>query len=183
MSHKKASVTILKKNAQTGEDQEISLAYLSRGRSFGEMAIMHESTRSATVRCDTRVAVLCIEREAFVDIFMHVDTGREPEHIVFLRRRVDVLAKWWPRGLDKLPFHNPKICFLTYFRKNYLVCANSCAQNEWIYVVKEGTCRILKALSSSRLVDSSATRSVVFPEYKHFGTFFAAFVQSKFFHA
>lgn len=156
---------MLKKNVLTGDDQEIILAYLSRGRSFGEMAIMHESTRNATVRCDTRVAVLCIEREDFVGIFMHVDSGHEPEHISFLRR-VDMLNFHWLAGIDALPYHNAKICFLTFFRKNYLICANSCERNEWIYVIKTGSCRVLKAISNSDLTRSKPTE---YPMLKYFG--------------
>lgn len=156
-----------RKHPITGEDTVTTVAYLSRGRSFGEMAIMHESTRNATVRCDTRVAVLCIEREDFVDIFMHVDSGQEPEHIVFLRS-LQLFVELWPIGLEKLPFHNPKICFLTFFRKNYLICANSCAQNDWIYVLKQGTCRVLKTISIGSGLES-VSKSTHYPDFKHFG--------------
>jgi hypothetical protein len=103
---------------------------------------MNESKRNATIKCDTNVSVLSIDRDDFVDIFMHVESGHEPEHISFLRT-VDAFARW---PVDQLPYHSPKICMLTYFRKNILMCANS-YQNDWIYVVKQGNCRILKSIS------------------------------------
>ncbi len=51
-----------------------------------ELAIMHSQKRNATVTCHTDVSVLSIDRDDFVDIFMHIEKGKEPEHISYLRK-------------------------------------------------------------------------------------------------
>lgn len=73
---------------------------------------MQGSPRSATVICHTDVAMLSIGRDEFVDIFMHVEKGKEPEHILFLKE-VELLKNW---PINLLPHNNPNICVLTYFR-------------------------------------------------------------------
>ena len=106
-----------------------------------ELAIMHQSPRNATVTCYTDVTVMTIDRDDFIDIFMHIEQGREPEHISYLRE-VDFLSDW---DIDKLPYNNPKICLLTYFRKGMVMCKDS-NKNDWIYVIKNGSCKVLKGL-------------------------------------
>ena len=77
-----------------------------------ELAIMHGATRSATVTCQTDVELLALNRDDFVDIFMHVERNREPEHIRYLRT-VDILKDW---PLEKLPWNDTRICLFMYFR-------------------------------------------------------------------
>ena len=73
---------------------------------------MHQSARNATVTCYTDVIVMTIDRDDFIDIFMHIEQGKEPGHISYLRE-VEFLSDW---DIDKLPYNNPRICLLTYFR-------------------------------------------------------------------
>ena len=73
---------------------------------------MQGTKRGATVTCKDNVELLAVGRSDFVDIFMHVEHEREPEHIAFLRT-IDLL-KLWP--VELLPRDNTKICMQTYFR-------------------------------------------------------------------
>lgn len=106
---------------------------------------MHGARRSATVTCKTDVELLAVSREDFVDIFMHIEKDREPEHIQFLRT-VDIL-KGWP--IEKLPYDNPRICLFTFFRRGVLLCKDSNI-TEWLYVIKSGSCRVLKDLVDTK---------------------------------
>lgn len=83
-----------------------------------ELALMHGARRSATVTCQTNVELLAVSREDFIDIFMHIEKDKEPEHISFLRT-ID-LFRGWP--VDKIPHDNPRICLFTFFR--YVVHAS-----------------------------------------------------------
>jgi CRP-like cAMP-binding protein len=102
---------------------------------------MHSQKRNATVTCHTDVSLLSIDRDDFVDIFMHVESGKEPEHVAYLRR-IDLLREW---PIDKIPFHEPRICLLTFYRKGVVICRDS-FKNDWIYFVKQGSCRVLKEI-------------------------------------
>ena len=108
------------------------------------MAIMHASPRNATVMCETDVAVLSIGRDDFIDIFMHIEGNREPEYISFLRN-FDLFDEW---PIENLPYNNPNICLLTFFRKGVLMCKDS-SESEWIYCIKTGSCRVLKKINTN----------------------------------
>ncbi len=69
----------------------------------------------------------------------------EPEYITFLREIK--MLKSWP--ITKLPHHDARICLSSYFRKGVVICNNN-LNNEWIYVIKQGTCRILKGFQISK---------------------------------
>ena len=73
---------------------------------------MHGAMRSATVTCQNDVQLLAVGREDFINIFMHVEVNKEPEHIKFLST-IELLDGW---SVDKVPWNDPKICLFTYFR-------------------------------------------------------------------
>lgn len=102
---------------------------------------MHGGTRSATVTCKTNVELLAVGREDFVDIFMHIEKDKEPSHIEFLR----IINEFQDWPIEKLPWNNPKICLFTFFRRGVVMCADS-NKSDWIYVIKSGSCRVLKSL-------------------------------------
>ncbi|XP_052796040.1 cyclic nucleotide-binding domain-containing protein 2-like isoform X2 [Mya arenaria] len=140
-----ALVTLLETDKDTGDQCVRTVAILKSGNSFGELALMHGARRSATVTCKTNVELLAVSREDFIDIFMHIEKDREPEHIRFLRS-IDLLRGW---PLDQLPHDNPRICLFTFFRRGVLLCKDS-NTSEWIYVIKSGTCRVLKDLYDTK---------------------------------
>lgn len=140
-----AIVTILETNKDTGEQSVRTVAFLRKGNSFGELALMRGARRSATVTCKTNVELLAVSREDFIDIFMHIEQDKEPEHIGFLRT-LDLFHGW---PVEKLPYDNPRICLFTFFRRGVLLCKNS-NTSDWIYIIKTGTCRVLKDLHETR---------------------------------
>jgi hypothetical protein len=102
---------------------------------------MSGGTRNSSVICHTNVEMICVTREDFVDIFMHVEDGKEPDHIKFLRH-VE-LIKDWP--VQMIPHNDPRVCLVTYFRKGVVICKDT-AELEWIYIVKQGSCSIMKSI-------------------------------------
>ena len=80
---------------------------------------MHAATRSATVTVQDEVGLLALSRDDFINIFMHAEKDKEPEHIAYLGS-LDIL-KGWP--VELLPRNNPKVCLFTYFR-----CVNALSE-------------------------------------------------------
>ncbi|XP_070552935.1 cyclic nucleotide-binding domain-containing protein 2-like isoform X3 [Ptychodera flava] len=136
-----AVVTLSSQDAKTGETKVQTVAFLKKGNSFGELAIMHHSRRTATVSCQDGVELLAVGREDFVDIFMHRGDGNEPEFIQYLRTMEEFSG--WP--ISRLPQDDPKICLYMYFRRGVVICKDS-NKADWVYIVKSGTCRVLKKL-------------------------------------
>ncbi|XP_071125080.1 cyclic nucleotide-binding domain-containing protein 2-like isoform X1 [Mytilus edulis] len=140
-----AIVTLMETDEETEDEVIRTKAVLKKGNSFGELALMHGSRRTATVTCKSEVELLAVWREDFVDIFMPHTYEKEPEHIKFLRTVTSLSG--WP--IHKLPYHDPKICCFTYFRRGVLLCRNS-NTSEWIYIIKSGSCRVLTELHDTK---------------------------------
>ncbi|XP_038055388.1 cyclic nucleotide-binding domain-containing protein 2-like [Patiria miniata] len=138
-------VTISSPDPVTSEPNVRTVAFLKRGNSFGELALMHHSTRQATVFCKDTVELLSIGREDFTEIFMHRSEGVEPDFIRYLRTIEEL--KGWP--VHRLPHDKPSVCLFTYFRRGVVICKDS-NKSDWIYVVKTGTCRVLKKLKAPK---------------------------------
>lgn len=146
-----AVVTLLINDAKTKEERDTTVAVLGKGSSFGELALLHHKTRSATVLCKDDVSLLAVSREDFRDIFMSYEDGREPEHIRFLRG---------VPYLKDLPLQDlttkHDVCIFHYFRRGVVIVKES--KTKWIYVVKSGSCRVLTHLSKKT---AKFSRSVI----------------------
>ncbi|CAH1777770.1 unnamed protein product [Owenia fusiformis] len=141
-----AVVTILDKDPKTENSFSKTVAFLKKGHSFGELALMQDGgRRSATVTCQDDVELLALQREDFKDIFMHVEENQEPEHIQFLRK-VDILNGW---PIESLPYDDTKVCIFTYFRRGIVMCKDG-SNSDWIYILKTGNCRVLKGLTLTK---------------------------------
>ncbi|CAD5115117.1 DgyrCDS4122 [Dimorphilus gyrociliatus] len=87
-----AAVSIIEKKTSSGEICIRTVGIMRRGASFGELALLHRSKRTATVTSQGTVQVLAIEREDFFDIFMSgQNPGDIPQHIRFLKRGVVII--------------------------------------------------------------------------------------------
>ncbi|XP_033631800.1 cyclic nucleotide-binding domain-containing protein 2-like [Asterias rubens] len=140
-----AVVTVSSPDPVTSEPNIQTVAFLKRGNSFGELALMHHANRNATVSCKDSVELLSIDREDFTDIFMHRNEGVEPDFIRYLRT-VDELKDW---PVHRLPHDDASTCLFTYFRRGVVICKDS-NNSDWIYVIKTGTCRVLKKLRAPK---------------------------------
>ena len=52
---------------------DIFIKTLSDGESFGELSLLHNSPRSATIKTNTEVKVWCMERKNFRKIVDHIN--------------------------------------------------------------------------------------------------------------
>ncbi|RUS72772.1 hypothetical protein EGW08_019472 [Elysia chlorotica] len=128
---------------------------MRRGTSFGELALLHHSQRTATVTSHDTVQLLSVGREDFFDIFM-AGHGSEsmPDHIKFISQ-LDFMKDW---PLERL-LERPDQCLLHFFKRNMVILKAS-EVSEWFYVVKSGTCQVLKQLKgvTGRLGQMASSR-------------------------
>ena len=99
-------------NPLTNELENKTIAYLNRGKSFGELAIMNAAPRNASILCHSDVVVLSIGRDDFIDLFMQSEGTKEPEFVSYLRD-IDIFTMW---PIESLPYNDPNICLITFFR-------------------------------------------------------------------
>ncbi|CAH8507552.1 unnamed protein product [Schistosoma turkestanicum] len=132
-------VSVSRKEKQTGEIYEETVAFLKAGQSFGELALIYGGKRSATIICKTNVELLVMSQHEFNKIFLKNTENKEAEHITFLRT-IPLIPK---QVLNHLSNADGSVLLFTYFRRNVTICIDSNKSN-WIYIVKTGQCRILK---------------------------------------
>ncbi|XP_078001385.1 cyclic nucleotide-binding domain-containing protein 2-like [Glandiceps talaboti] len=128
------------------QDKVQTVGILNKGESFGVKAILTCSHRESTVIALERVELLCIDIDDYTEIFMSggLETLSRGENIEFLRSLY--FLQTWP--LDILA-DNPKKCTLSYFRKGQLLVKDS-VNDKWIYIVKSGSCDLLKKVTKSK---------------------------------
>ncbi|CAM9522989.1 unnamed protein product [Lampetra fluviatilis] len=148
-----ALVTKVRMDQQSGEVSVKTVTFLKQGDFFGDLAILMRARRNATVVCKETVALLTVNRQDFVNIFMQngVCSG-EPEFVSFLRSLEEFQG--WP--LHVLPLDSTSVCIHSYFRRGAVICKDT-ATSDMLYVVKSGSVRVLKALAPAKR--SSGTRT------------------------
>ncbi|KAL4230434.1 hypothetical protein ACF0H5_010816 [Mactra antiquata] len=127
----------------TGESKAQVAARLTKGHSFGEIGLLFDTLRTATVESTTPMELLVVGKEDFVRIFMKAENpDEEPEHVKFLRKVP--FMKTWPTEVLKL---EPGACLAHYFKRGSLITDND-RHSEWIYFIVSGTCEVLKKLKA-----------------------------------
>jgi CRP-like cAMP-binding protein len=137
----KVIVRFFEHNPLTGENQLRTAAVLRKGSSFGELALLHHSRRTATVVSEDGVQLLTIGRNEFFTIIMGQHSpGQMPDHVQFLRSLE--FMKDWP--IEKLS-EFPECCILHYFKRTTVMVRDS-NKSDWLYIVKSGSCQVIKQL-------------------------------------
>lgn len=127
---------------KTGETRLNTVARLTRGMSFGEIGLIFNTKRTATVESATSMELLVIGKEDFNRIFMNDNDEEESEHVKFLRQ-VPIMQNW---PIDCLR-DEPGTCILHYFKRGSLVTEDG-KKSEWLYFIKSGSCEVLKKLKN-----------------------------------
>ncbi|CAF4847330.1 unnamed protein product [Rotaria socialis] len=118
------------------------VAVLKKGSAFGEIALLHGKRRTATVTCQTDVTMLAIEQEDFVRIFMSNKDEKEPDFITYLRQ----IPQFRGFPMEKIPHNDSYFCHVVYYHMGTVICKDS-NKDDWIYVIRAGCCRAIKALT------------------------------------
>ncbi|XP_056011789.1 uncharacterized protein LOC125681074 isoform X4 [Ostrea edulis] len=136
-------------DTNSGETRLNTVARLTRGMSFGEIGLIFNTKRTATVESATSMELLVIGKDDFNRIFMNDNDEEESEHVKFLRQ-VPIMQHW---PMDYLR-GEPGTCILHYFKRGTLVSDDG-KKSEWLYFIKSGSCEVLKKLRNVKARKSS----------------------------
>ncbi|XP_038267722.1 uncharacterized protein LOC119859550 isoform X1 [Dermochelys coriacea] len=144
------SATVIKRNSGSGQVKPSWL--FSRGDAFGDREIINDDYWQTTVIIQEPAEFLCIDREDFIKIFLSGGKNMfgDPEQMQFLRSLH--CFKGWPINLLE---DNPGKCIVCHYRRGTVILRNSNV-TEWIYIVKEGSCSVLKIFEDDSCLSNRA---------------------------
>nr|XP_009858722.2 uncharacterized protein LOC104265749 isoform X1 [Ciona intestinalis] len=129
--------------------------FLQKGDVFGEHEILEGINWRWNVATVGYCEFLVLGKDDYKKIFIEGGGGgilSDPDRGEFLRS-ISLLKKW-PRELLN---ENPNRCLFRYFKRGAVLSTNSYT-SEWIYVVKSGSCSVLKTIESERMKPSEVLR-------------------------
>ncbi|XP_067683150.1 uncharacterized protein [Haliotis asinina] len=139
------------------------VAYLYKGQTFGELAIINRTSRQSTVLAKESSEFLTISVEDYHRIFMAggVKCLTDPDHEDFIRhlRFLD----GWP--LERLQEH-PSKCLFLYFKRGDVLVKDS-HYSDWLIVVKSGSISVLKKLRRVEAYEWRRKQGSVYLAEKH----------------
>jgi CRP-like cAMP-binding protein len=117
--------------------QEKEVSSLHAGKSFGELALINDRPRAASVICKNRVIVAVLKKEDFKKILGAVSEKKIEKKVKFLQT-IPFFSSWSKLGLYKL----------SYFFKSASYCKNQKVYKEGeavsdVFIVVEGEFRVL----------------------------------------
>ncbi|XP_073207324.1 uncharacterized protein [Lepidochelys kempii] len=144
------SATVIKRNSDSGQVKPAW--FFSRGDAFGDREIINGDYWQTTVIIQEPAEFLCIDREDFIKIFLSggKNVFGDPEQMQFLRSLH--CFKGWPINLLE---DNPGKCIVCHYRRGTVILRNSNV-TEWIYIVKEGSCSVLKIFQDDSCLSNRA---------------------------
>ncbi|XP_076814945.1 uncharacterized protein LOC143461071 [Clavelina lepadiformis] len=138
--------------------------FMKRGDVFGENEILEDINWQWSVVTSGFCEFLLLERDAYRNIFITGGGGgllTDPDRGGFLRS-ISLLQQWPAKVLND----NPNRCLFRYFKRGALL-VNDHATSEWIYVVKSGSCSVLKRLMVENLPHEEVLRRAVREQVLH----------------
>ncbi|KAF6032368.1 hypothetical protein EB796_009329 [Bugula neritina] len=117
-------------------NKQLVVARVHPGSSFGDIALLHNVERTATVESVTEMCLLVVGREDYKKIFLQ--RGILQEHLNFLKS-VNSLKHWPVEKLNE----SRSDCIFHYFRRGKVIVADS-NNSDFLYVVKSGSCEVIK---------------------------------------
>lgn len=131
--------TVMTKDSITDEQVNRTVTFLKRGDMFGELALIKNTKRNASIISHTKISLLSIHKSYFFSVLTAFSNPNE--NIEFLIDKVPLLLKCgYP--VDKFKYFPEGTLNDVYLRKDVLINDT----NEWLYVVKTGSCKIIKSI-------------------------------------
>ncbi|CAD5112445.1 DgyrCDS1667 [Dimorphilus gyrociliatus] len=116
---------------------------LKRGESFGELALLKDIRRTATVTCRESCEMFVVDKEVFAQVCPRIFERELDEKLRFLKSINIFQNKFWsPDKLSSLAFDAQ----IQQFKTNKVVVKDSW-KDEWFYICMTGQCKVIKCLS------------------------------------
>lgn len=123
----------------------ITVAHYDTGMAFGELALIKEQPRAASVLCEVDSHFAVLSKEDYLNIIGKIESQKLELFIEFLHD-IPTFRLWTKKNLELLTYHLVKV---PYKRKQVVYSVNS--PPNFVYIVQEGEFELTKALSTQKM--------------------------------
>ncbi|XP_074653205.1 cyclic nucleotide-binding domain-containing protein 2-like isoform X2 [Tubulanus polymorphus] len=125
---------------------EVSI--LRKGEVFGEIALLKNTRRNASIVCFDETEMLAVDREDFYEYGLFDIMQKELQYRKDFLGRLEMFKTWSPAAVEDL-------CFLSRIEEhNYnRVIVQDTRKSEWLYFVSKGSCDVLRLIDLTRCPD------------------------------
>ena len=120
----------------------ITVARLHSGMSFGELALIKDQPRAASIICDTDCHFAVLSKEDYMSIIGKIEARKLDDFIQFLQE-IPMFRLWTKKKLEVLTYHFKSIIF-----KRKQIVFNINVPLNCVYIVKSGEFEIMKPVVS-----------------------------------
>jgi len=114
------------------------VATLTQGQSFGELALLNQKPRSATMLCTTDCDFAVIDKQSYDKVIRQIQKKIQNERVQFLRS-IPFFAKWTKTSLTKFSLMlKPRK-----LKRNQIVFREG-DECDWVFIVKKGEFEVKK---------------------------------------
>ncbi|XP_059171648.1 uncharacterized protein LOC131952810 [Physella acuta] len=120
-----------------------TVAMLTRGDSFGELALLQDIRRTATISVREKCELLVVEKDVFASVCPKIFEKELAEKHAFLST-LDLFSPsfWSPEAIQSLCMNAQ----IQEYKINKVIVANSSLE-DWIYACMEGKCQVIRCVS------------------------------------
>lgn len=120
---------------------------ITEGKHFGELALLYNTPRAATIRADTPCQVYSLDRDTFRYTLAHSSAGRQQE-IQAALGKVQLLSSLTPIQLSKI---SEAVEIVTYNSGDHIIRKGS--EGNIFYMIKDGVVRVSDVGAGSQFAD------------------------------
>eukprot|EP01137_Pigoraptor_chileana_P034344 Opistho-2@26754 len=135
-------VNVKETDPLTGRSFTKQVDELHKGDSFGELALLKNITRQATILCKEATEFLSMDKEDFQGILRQSHSQELEEKINFLRS-TELMASW-PDDLVRTVSDTSQVKDF----KAKMVLLRTQQPSDWIFLVRRGRCEAIKAIET-----------------------------------
>lgn len=120
-----------------------TVATLTRGDSFGELALLQDIRRTATVSVRERCELLMVDKDVFASVCPRIFDKELAEKHAFIKS-LDLFSSsyWSPEAIHALSMNSQ----IQEYKINKIIVGDSSLEN-WIYICMFGKCQVIRVLS------------------------------------
>lgn len=140
----KVSIQIPRVNS-SNEEELITVAHYDNGMAFGELALIKDQPRAASIQCEVDTHFAVLSKDDYLNIIGKIESRKLELFIEFLHD-IPTFSSWTKKKLELLTYHLVKV---PYKRKQIVFSINS--PPEYVYIVQEGEFELAKTLTTKKM--------------------------------